>query len=227
MAIKLRKLLFEAMDDERPDQSLDVLIRDTRIVDLSDYVYHGTPFDGLKSILLHGIQGTQHGEVAEYNTFSTSLNSGIIKYFSEGDGETGLSFKVKNIKVIVLDDILGHLITRLPGSGIDLKTEEDEDFLQFCEKYKIPKGRYDEHYLPYGYLSSIGADAFCYEYSWKRYQSGNIPYNDESEICFIGKGINKLNHCIDTIFVQGNEYAADDKVAALRAVEIRLEGDND
>jgi hypothetical protein len=227
MGIRL-PLLKEMLEDTRPSPALDKLIRDTRMVDFSDWVYHGSPLEGLKDMLIHGIHGDQHGEVAEYDAFSTSINSDIMHYFSEGEGVTGIGFKVQNVKLVVLDDILTKLVTALPGSGFDAEVDDEEAFEEFCLKYRVPPTRYhrSEYALPWNYLSSIGADAFCYDYVWKRYQRGHQEFRDESEICFIGNNaINKLNHQISSIWVDDNEY--DDKVAAIKAIEIKLNGDDE
>jgi hypothetical protein len=192
------------------------------MVKFSDWVYHGSPFEGLKEMLVMGISGQEHGEVAEQDSFSTSINSDIMHYFSEGDGETGLGFKINNANVVVLDDTLTRLMTRLPRSGFDADVDDEEAYESFCLKYEVPSMKYkDEFYLPWNYLSSIGADAFCYDYVWSRYQRNHIEYKDESEVCFIGNAINKLNHQISSIWVNGEEF--DDKVAALKAVQEKLD----
>ena len=220
--IKLKSILLgEMLEDTRPSPALDKFIRQTRMVKLSDWVYHGSPLEGLKHMLIHGIHGDQHGEIAEYDAFSTSLNSGIMHFFSEGEGDTGLGFKVENVKLIVLDDILTKLMTELPGSGMDAEVDDEEAFESFCLKYRVPTTR-GNFALPWNYLSSIGADAFCYDYVLKQYQSGHIETRDESEICFIGKNaINRLNHQIVSIWVDGNEF--EDKVAAIRAVQEKID----
>ena len=188
---------------------------------MSEYLYHGSPFDGLVSMLVRGISGTEHGEVAEYESFSTSLNSEMLHFFSEGNGETGLSFKAENIKVVVLDDMMTYLVTQLAGSGFDAQVEDEQKFEEFCQKFDIPIGTHrHEPCLPYGYLSSLGVDAFTFDYVWKRYGSGHMHRNDESEICFIGKSIPKLNKMIHGIWVDGEEF--DKKLPALRAIKRKM-----
>jgi hypothetical protein len=175
-------------------------------------------------MLTQGISGTEHGEVAEYETISTSINSEVLRLFSEGDGETGLQFKVENIKLIIVDKIIHKLITVLPGSGMDVEVDDDE-LTEFCEKYKIPFTR-GEYYLPYDYLSSLGVDAFVFDYTWQRFKRGYGAYggdNDESEICFIGKGIKKLDHSIEIIYVDGESYDLKDKDLVLKDIEDKTE----
>jgi hypothetical protein len=219
--IKLKRLFSEVADKQRPDQSLDQLLRDERTIKISDWLYHGTPLEGLKGMLSEGIYGQEHGEMAEDNTFSTSINSGVLHYFSEGDGDTGLQFKVENVKVLVLDDYLTKLAAELRGSGMDPQVDDEEAFETFCLQYKMPRRKYDgDFYLPWNYLTSLGVDAFMQEYAYNQLRRGGAPYNDESEICFLGNSINRLNHLITSIWVDGEEY--DDKVAALRAIEDKL-----
>jgi len=207
-----------------PSPALKDWLLSNRVGSISEWLYHGTPYDGLKSMLTEGIWGTEHGEVAEYDAFSTSLNSEVIAMFSEGDGETGIQFKVKDAKVVVLDEILTYLVTQLPGSGMSAEIEDEEAFAKFCETFKIPTGNWKHTpYLPYGYLSSLGVDAFVYDYTWKRLQSGHtMRIRDEHEICFIGNGIQKLNGWIETIYVDGDEFGPEEKEMALRAIAEKI-----
>ena len=218
--IKLKPLMEG--QEQWPDPSLKQYLLENGVISLSDYLYHGTPFDGLVSMLVRGIWGTEHGEVAEYESFSTSLNSNILHFFSEGDGDTGVQFKVENAKVIVLDDMMSFLVTQLPGSGMDLKVDDEEKFKEFCKRFNIPIGNYKHRpYLPYDYLKSLGVDAFTFDYVWRNQQrGGNHNHNDESEICFIGEGITKLNKIISTIYVNGDEF--DKKLPALRAIKKKI-----
>ena len=80
--------------------------------------------------------------------------------------------------------------------------------------------------MPYDYLSSLGVDAFVFDYVWKRFQKGYGAYggdNDESEICFVGKGIEKLNNLIESIYVDGESYDLKDKILALKDIETKME----
>lgn len=217
--IKLKSLLKESL--KGPDKSLGEFLLAHKTVSFSDWVYHGTPLVGLKEMLVNGISGMEHGEMAESSTFSTSVNSEIIHYFSEGDGETGLQFQVKNVKLLIVEDIVHKLMIELAGSGMDVEVDEQE-FEQFCRQYNIPVGHRGEPYLPYGYLSSLGIDAFMFDYAWQRLKRGNIPHNDESEVCFVGKGIDLLNQSIETIYVKGTDYEIKDKALALQDIESKL-----
>jgi hypothetical protein len=219
--IKMRPLTEGGKYGDWPNPLLKDYLLKNAVVSLSDYLYHGTPFDGLVSMLVRGIHGTQHGEVAEYDSFSTSLNSEMLHYFSEGNGETGLQFKVENIKVIVLDDMMSFLVTQLPGSGVGLEVDDEAKFEEFCEKFDIPIGTH-KHVpcLPYDYLSSLGVDAFMFDYVWRRYSSGHVSGNDESEVCFIGKSIDKLSNMISGIWVDGEEF--EKKLPALRAIKRKM-----
>jgi hypothetical protein len=222
--IKLR-LLIESTGKNLPDPSLAEWILQNRTTSLSEWLYHGTPLEGLKSILFDGIRGTDHGEVAEHKTFSTSINSEVLDLFSEREGTTGLQFKIKNSRVIILDDILTYLVTQLPGSGFGAEIEDESQFEEFVKKFKIPIGHYkNTPYLPYDYLSSLGVDAFMFEYVYKRMQQGRSPsLRDESEICFIGnKGIDLLNKSITGIWVYDHEYEPNEKVQALQDIDDRL-----
>ena len=125
--IKLKSLIKETNPTNHPDSSLDSYLLQTRVVIISDWLYHGSPYEGLIEILKHGIGGTEHGEVAEHDTLSTSVNSEVLDYFSEGEGTTGLQFKVENAKVIVLDNILTYLTTQLPGSGMSVEIDNEEE----------------------------------------------------------------------------------------------------
>lgn len=226
--IKLKNLISEWGEKERPDQSLDQLLRAERVMELSDYLYHGSPLSGLKGMLEEGIYGQEHNEVAEHNAFSTSPNSGVLHYFSEGDGDTGLCFKIENAKVLVLDEYLTKLVTELAGSGMDAQVEDEEAFETFCLQYKIPRRKNDgDFYLPWGYIESLGVDAFMYEYAYNAWKRGNIRYNDECEVCFVGSAIDKLGRHIHQIWVDGNDYDLEDRVAAMRAINEKLEGTDD
>lgn len=221
--IKLKRLL-ESNGRQLPDPSLGQYILQNRVVSVSDYLYHGTPLEGLKEMLTNGIYGTEHGEVAEHDGFSTSVNSEMLSMFSEGAGDTGLSFKVQNAKVVVLDEILTYLVTQLPGSGMSAEIDDEAAFQAFVTRYKIPTDNWKHTpYLPYNYLSSLGVDAFMYDYVWKRMDMGMSPsVRDESEICFIGKGLELLNKNVHGIWVDGREYEPNEKVEALADIEARL-----
>jgi len=215
--IKLKPLI-ENMEKQWPSKLLDKYLLENAVVAFSDTLYHGSPFEGMVGMLVHGIRGSEHGEVAEYDTFSTSLNSEVLTLFSEGTGMTGLEFEVKNARVLVLNDIMTFLVTQLPGSGISNEIDNEEEFKNFCIQYQIPLCyRENDPYLPYGYISSLGVDGFMYDYVWK---GDPQHYNDESEICFVGKGIEKLNKCITKYYVEGEEF--DKKLPTLKAVKKKL-----
>jgi hypothetical protein len=194
---------------------------ENKVYSYSGTLYHGTPKDGLLSMLKDGIWGTERGELAEYNSFSTSINEGVLNLFAEHDKGTGLEFKVKDKKILVFDDILAHLATRQGGSGIEFDFDEDE-YENFCREYNIPKNNRD-YYLPYNFFSDIGTiDCLVYEYTWKMIHGRGYAHgNDESEICFIGNGINKLNDDITGIYIEWDEYDITEKPDAIQ----RLEGD--
>lgn len=221
--IKLKSLLKEEHAKGQPDPLLGAFILQNKVITLSDWLYHGSPYEGLKSMLVDGISGTEHGEVAEYDTISTSVNSEVLNYFSEGEGTTGLQFEVKNAKVVVLDNILTYLVTQLPGSGFSAEIDNEDEFKEFCRKFKIPTDNWKHTpYLPYGYLSSLGVDAFMFDYVWNNYQRGHMPFRDESEVCFIGnKGMSVLNKSMTGIWVDGTEYDVSRKAEALQDLEGR------
>jgi hypothetical protein len=228
MAIKLKSLI-KKVGWGSPDPSLKTYLLENKVVSLSEWLYHGSPYEGLKDMLINGIRGTEHGEVAEHDAFSTSLNSEMLAMFSEGSGETGFQFAVKNAKVIVLDDIMTYLVTQLPGSGMSAEVDDENIFAEFCKRFKIPTGgrttiSYKKTpYLPYGYLSSLGVDAFMYDYVWLRIKRGLSPdIRDESEVCFIERGISKLNRWISGIYIDGHEYKPEEKNLALRDLEERV-----
>lgn len=219
--IKLATILRESNTWKRtpPSPLLGNYILSERTQEFSGWLYHGTPYTGLYHMLTEGIYGTEHGEVAEYDTFSTSLNSEVLRLFSEGCGETGLQFSVEHINVVVLNDMLLYLVTQQVGSGFDAPIEDELKFKEFCEKFRVPVER-GEYYLPYNYLSSLGVDAFTFEYVWRRWQnrhSENNHGNDEAEICFIGRGIEKLNKMISEIYIDGQSY--DDKNLAIESLK--------
>ena len=84
-----------------------------------------------------------------------------------------------------------------------------------------------DFYLPWGYIDLLGVDAFMYEYAYNMWKRGNIRYDDECEICFVGSAIDKLQRHIHQIWVDGNDYDGDDVVAAVRAINEKLEGTED
>jgi hypothetical protein len=215
--IRLRNIV-ESVEGHLPSPKFAAYLLKKHVVTLSEeWLYHGTPKAGLKRMLTDGIYGTQHGEIAEYDTFSTSFNSEVISMFSDGDGETGLQFHVKDISVLVMDDVLAYLATQAPGSGLDLEVDP-EKLAKYAKAFKLPLDRFSKTpSIPYGYLSSLGVDAVMFDYVWKRYQRGHAAdLRDESEVCFIGKGIDKLNHCITDIYVEGTSF--DNKEEALQAI---------
>jgi hypothetical protein len=161
--IKLRPLME---DDKKqwPSKLLDKYLLENAVVSVSKTLYHGSPFEGLADMLVHGIGGTEHSEVAEYEAFSTSINSGALYLFSEGAGATGLAFGVKDAKVLVLDDKMTFLVTQLPGSGMTVEVDDEAEFEKFVQQFQIPVGSWRHGpYLPYGYISSLGVDAFMYD----------------------------------------------------------------
>lgn len=207
---------------DQPSPLLKKYLLDNKVSELTEYLYHGSPFDGLVQMLVQGISGTGHGEVAEYESISTSLNSEMLHHFSDGNGETGLQFHVKNAKVVILDDIMTFLVTQLPGSGLDAQVEDEQKFEDFCVQFDIPIGSHGP-YLPYGYLSSLGVDAFTFDYTWAGMKQGfGVSHNDEREICFIGKGIEMLEKNITSIYVDGEEF--NKKLPALRAIRKKMHG---
>ena len=209
--IKLRPLTEWNKYGDQPSPLLKKYLLENKVGELTEYVYHGSPFEGLVDMLVHGFNGQEHGEVAEYETISTSLNSEVLHFFSEGNGETGLQFHVKNAKVIILDDIMTYLVTQEPASGFDAEVAE-EKLEDFVTQFDIPVGgSYHGPYLPYGYLSSLGVDAFAYDYTWKYWSNrdgsrGDSEARNEYEVCFIGKGIKMLETSITSIYVDGKEF---------------------
>lgn len=221
-----RSIIDEAFTREQPSPALADYLRSAAKT-WSGTVYHGTPVRGLHAMLANGIYGTQHGELAENDTLSTSLNDNVLSMFSEGDGTTGLDFSVNGIKLLVLDPMLTRLAIERGGSGM-IQSLEDEDFgadefNEFCERYQILPKYHGEYAFPYDYLSGIGIDAVVYEYTWDRNERGSGFDRDESEICFLAGGIEKLNHCIDTIYVCGKPYEASDRASAIADMEERME----
>lgn len=219
--ITLKHLVCESRHAERPNKSLDLhILKNCRHV-FDGTVYHGSPADGLKDMLIHGIHGTEHGELAEYETLSTSVNSEVLHLFSDGHGDTGVEFAVKGINLIVLDQYLTKLLAELPGSGMEPEVDNEDEFVEFCIKHGVPRGAWgrDEFYLPYNYLSSLGVDAMTYDYVWRRIDHGMPPSpRDESEIAFFGKGLKKLNNMVDTIWVDGQTFEIREKAQALAAI---------
>lgn len=198
-------------------------LMENKVNSYSGILYHGTPKDGLLSMLKEGLWGTQHGEISEYNTLSTSINENVLNLFADHDKGTGVEFTVKDKKILVLDEILSHLATRSGGSGIEFDFDEDE-YEEFCREYSIPKNNRD-YYLPYNFFSDMGTvDCIVYDYTWKMihgrgYQGGN----DETEICFVGNGIDKINKDITGIYIDWDEYDITEKQEAIN----RLESDSD
>jgi hypothetical protein len=218
--IKLKQLVRESLDSARPNKSLDLYVLNTLVKEFEGTVYHGSPREGLKDMIVQGIYGTQHGEMAEYETLSTSVNSEVLHMFSEGHGDTGISFDVKGIKLVVLDQFLTKLMAELPGSGMDPEVDDEAAFNAFCEHHKVPRSRFGGDYcLPYNYLSSLGVDAFTYDYVWTRIDHGMPPSpRDESEIAFIGNGLKKLNKMVSEIWVDGQTYEPTEQREALAAI---------
>jgi hypothetical protein len=99
--IKLKQL-FDSHGTRLPDPSLGQYILENKVVSMTDWLYHGSPLEGLKSIIINGVWGTEHGEVAEYDTLSTSLNSEVLVLFSEGEGETGEKEEGKDREICAL-----------------------------------------------------------------------------------------------------------------------------
>lgn len=219
--IKLTKLINEGSRDIRPSPELDKMLIRTKVHPFSGYVFHGSPLDGLKSILTSRIIGVEHGEIAEYDTFSTSVNDEVLRLFSDGNGYTGLSFDVKNARLLIVDDILHKLLIVLPGSGMDVDVDPTE-LEKFAIQYKLPMDR-GEFYLPYDYISSLGVDGFVFDYTWKRIEAGHsMRLRDEHEICFVGRGIDKLNNEISEIYVNDESFDANQKAEAIEAIEKEL-----
>ncbi len=220
--IKLKSLIREDIVRSQPNRSLGLYILKNCRKKYAGTVYHGTPLDGLTSMLTTGIGGGQHGELAEYEAFSTSVNPEALHMFSETKGYNGLEFKVSGINLVVLDQFLTKLMTEQPGSGMDADVEDEDAFREFCKYHGVPWGSYgrDVFYLPYNYMSSLGVDAMCYDYVWRRIDRGIPPEpRDESEIAFIGRGIKKLNRMVDRIWIDSQEYEMSEKNEALAAIE--------
>lgn len=222
--IKLKSLIESSLQSPSPELASYILKNHT--IQFSDTVYHGSPLSGIQEILKHGIYGTQHGEVSEYDTFSTSLNSEMLYLFSESQSATGLEFKISNINVVVLNDTLAYLATRLAGSGISFDIDDEEEFSEFVKIYNIPIDGRGRAYFPYDYLSSLGVDAWMYEYVYKQWDRG-LPSRarDESEVCFIGKGIPKLNDSIISIYIDGEEYDYSQKKEVLNLIDDESDDD--
>lgn len=217
--IKLKQILFEEIYSQRPNKSLDLYLLKNRLQKFDGTLYHGSPMEGLKQIILNGINGTEHGEIAEYSTFSTSINDQVLRLFSDGDGVTGVQFDVSGINLIVIDDFIHKLMIELQGSGMEVDVNEKE-FIAFCKQYQVPQNSRGEYYLPYGYLTSLGVDAFIFDYTWKKIKNGHgASHNDESEIAFVGDGIKKLNNMVDCLWVDGSTYDINEKQQALEAID--------
>lgn len=181
--------------------SLAEFLHKTAVKSYSGVLYHGSPKGGLRAMLTDGIHGTGHGELSEYETFSTSPNDAVLGLFGSGNG---VEFEVSNIRVLVIDDFLADLCTRESS----MEFENDADALEaFCERFQIEKNRRGEYALPHGYLSSLEVDAVCYAYAWKmiekqRHNAGR----DECEICFLGDGIAKLDGLLSGAIVDDDPF---------------------
>lgn len=221
--IKLKTILNEIDKEDMVDPRLKPYLLKNHTQLFSGELYHGTPLDGLKEMLTRGIYGTQHGEVAEEETLSTSVNPDVLQLFSDMNGYTGLIFDVKNFCLLVLDDVLSYFATRLPGSGLTIEVDEKE-LRKFLLKFKLPLDRFEhEPHFPYNYIASLGVDGFVYEYTWDRIKGGYSGGDrDESEIAIVGNSIQKLNESIVTIYVEGTEYEISQKAEVLADIEARL-----
>jgi len=191
-----------------------------KVHNISGTVYHGTPMSGLLSMLKEGVYGTQHGEIATYDSLSTSFNPGVLSLFSERRKENGLEFKVSNVRTLVMDDMLAHLLTAASGSGIEFDFDEDE-MRELGERFSIPSSGRHGYALPFGFIDTLGVDACMYEYvydSVKGSRKGFKP-NDEAELCFLGSAITNLSSKIDSIWVDGASYDSGEKAEAIAAAE--------
>ena len=96
--IKLRPLTEWNKYGDQPSPLLKKYLLENKVGELTEYVYHGSPFEGLVDMLVHGFNGQEHGEVAEYETITTSLNSEVLHFFSEGNERLGCSSTLKTPK---------------------------------------------------------------------------------------------------------------------------------
>lgn len=223
MWMKLKRLLIEINHKQLPDKSLGHFLLNHKVHPFSGTLYHGSPMEGLKEMLSAEIYGQEHNEIAEYESFSTSINPDVLRLFSEGHGNTGLEFNVKNVKLLVIDDMLHHLLIALPGSGMEIEVGEEE-MENFARQYNIPYSDHYGYYLPYNYVSSLGVDGFVFEYTWKKISSGHWGGDrDENEIGFVGNGISTLQKSIDAIHVEGESFSINEKSEALIAIQEHLE----
>jgi hypothetical protein len=209
--------LFEAKSKKK--KSFKKYLIDEWVYNISGTVYHGSPACGLESILTEGIYGKEHGEVSEYNTFSTSFNAEVLRMFSDGDGYMGVSFNVKNAKILVMNDLIAELATAEVGSGLSFDNDEEE-MNELVDEYDIPKNRRGNHSLPFGYISDLGVDGFMYEYVHKKMLFGSFDTRDESELCFLGNGIARLDKIMESIIIENDEYNPKDPSERMEALNI-------
>lgn len=203
---------------ETKPQNLEQYLLEECVETVSGSFYHGTPMDGLVSMLVEGIHGTEHNEFSENDTLSTSANPEMLRMFSERRKDNGLEFAVSSARVLIVDDVLATALTTRRGSGIDFDVE-DEELREFAERFDIPMDDRGRPELPYDYIESLGVDAFMYEYAYRSMRGGGGRHNDEMELCFVGPAVSKLSEKIEAIFVDGEEYPAERKAEALKAAK--------
>ena len=229
MLISLREFYPEIKQEK---ELIDSLIKDfsfTLPAGLS--LYHGTPPAGLKEILRTNINGQMHGEFNEDFSFSTSINRNMLQIFSESRFPIGFKFILKHdVKCLSINRWLGYLICGYRHE-VELTDEDKVIIDKIIKKYDLTEDKVGDTYLPANFLSdriTDHVDCVCYDYVRKHIQQNKLGGlgNDETEICFVGQGIDRIlnnpNACEIWVDIDYNEYNISDPIERQDAI-IHLE----
>ena len=170
------------------------------VAPFNDYLFHGTPLDGLLDMIRDGISPNDHSEL-NIPALSTSINSEVLVMFSDGEKQTGLIFNAHFNKVVTLDDTHYCLAAYEAGDFIDDLMEKNPGL-----EARLRQIGYVQHDgsvgMSEGELAGLfpDADAFILP------GFDNPHVRAEAEMAVTELGCKKLEHMIEYIYIRDHEF---------------------
>lgn len=174
--------------------------------EITQAVYHGSPLDGMVSIMrAERLYPQGHAELPDEEFLSVSINDNVLRLFSDGDDLTGFCSTPK-LRVAHLDPFHNSVATSRGGCV----TVEDVEI-----KWASRLGYIDKRYEP----DMEGADlrrllrnrechglAF-HHLKWCNFmQFHHGQWNEEAEIALTEHGCDEVWRSLSILYVNGQEY---------------------
>lgn len=180
------------------DRRKAYLLKCCKVVDVEEEVYHGSPIQGMKS-MMQGIVAPKHNELSG-PLLSVSLNDNMLRFFGEEDGVSGFVFNLK-AKCLVLDWFHQALLNAAESS-YDMWAGYLKKFPQAGDMARVlGYGKWEReqqiHWREFEQILPPGVEGICL-LGWDEQSA----YNHEAEIALRQSACDRLLDHIESIVLK-------------------------